>query len=336
MKSLAQNPSGVLVCWGALIALIALPGCSSSVTTPLDSPQPEVPAPEPLPWVTGQASAIHTQRVVFESDVVRGPVSFHVYVPEVYAEDTEERFPVLVWLHGGGGGIAGIPPLVNLFHGAMARGDIPPMLLVFPNGLPLGMWTDSVDGRQPVETLLMTEILPLVDATYRTLPPASGRILEGWSMGGYGALRLGLIYSGAFAGISALGAGPLQLDFLAEGPRSSLAGRRQILEQVYGGSLDRFAEVSPWRLAETVRHGDAPGPGVPLRLGVGLRDELFEMNLRFHTHLTELGIPHEFIEVDGVGHDPLAFIQALGDEFWRFHREVLDPPHWDHASSRGP
>ena len=326
---MASRAAGAGMSWRCVVLLaltLWIPaGCGAG---PVESAAPSEPDPpaapdDPIPWVTPEARAVNTTRILLESEAAGDTVSFHLYLPDAYHQESERRFPVLVWLHGGGGGVAGIPPLSNLFHGAIARGDIPPLLVVFPNGLPLGMWIDSRDGRQPVETILMDEVLPYVDAEFRTLPPAEGRLVEGWSMGGYGALRLGFAHPGAFAGISALGAGPLQLDFLAEGPRTNVQQRQEILDRVYGGSLGHFADVSPWRLAEGLAQSDPPGPGIPLRIAVGTGDELLGMNREFRDHLAALGVEHRYTEVPEVGHQPLAVLHALGDEYWEFLRDVL-------------
>jgi hypothetical protein len=46
----------------------------------------------------------------------------------------------------------------------------------------------------------------------------------------------------------------------------------------------------------------------------------------FHTHLQGLGIPHEWIVLDGVDHDPLKTLRALGDRHWAFYREAFGTP----------
>ncbi len=309
-----------------LWALLA--GCNGSpVQSPPADPGPAGPAPPgPEPeWVTEAVNAVNVQQILFHSEAIGKEVSAHVYLPDAYATDPSRRFPVLYWLHGSGPGIRGIPVLANFFHQGMARGDMEPTIVVFPNGLPQGMWVDSKDFRQPVETILMKELIPHVDEQFRTLGAREGRIIEGFSMGGYGATRLGFKYPEAFGGISILGAGPLQLDFLAEGPRSSLARRQEILEVVYGGSLEYFQAQSPWRLAEALAGSDPPGPGVPVRLVVGEQDELLEINRRFHQHLTALGIPHDYVELLGVGHNPAATLQAMGPAHWAFYRQVFGP-----------
>ncbi len=325
MRNLFQNGQALLAC--CIWALLA--GCNGS---PLQSPPadptpsgPGTPASDPE-WVTAAVDAVNVQRILFQSEAIGKDVSAHVYLPDAYATDPAQRFPVLYWLHGGGGSVTqGIPFLANFFHQGMARGDMEPTIVVFPNGLPLGMWVDSKDSRQPMETILMKELIPHVDQRFRTLGAREGRIIEGFSMGGYGAARLGFKYPEAFGGISILGAGPLQLDFLAEGPRTPLARRQEILDVVYGGSMEYFQAQSPWRLAEALAGNDPPGPGAPVRVVVGEEDELLDMNRRFHEHLKSLGIPHDYVELPGVGHNPPATLQAMGPDHWAFYRQVFEP-----------
>ncbi len=55
-----------------------------------------------------------------------------------------------------------------------------------------------------------------------------------------------------------------------------------------------------------------------LRLVIGDRDETFENNRDFHLYLGSLGIPHDWIVLPGVGHDPFQVLTALGDRQWAF------------------
>ena len=68
-------------------------------------------------------------------------------------------------------------------------------------GLPRSLWADSKDGAAPVETVFIKEVITDVDRAFRTVASREGRILEGFSMGGYGAARLGFKYPQIFAGI---------------------------------------------------------------------------------------------------------------------------------------
>ena len=195
--------------------------------------------------------APHLQHRVFFSAVAKSKVSFHTYTPEAYDRDKIRRFPVIYWLHGHGGGLRGLPKLVSYFARAMAAGKMPLVVIVFPNGLAEGMWCDSKDGRTPLERIVVKELVPYVDANFRTIASREGRLVEGFSMGGYGAARLGLKYSDIFGAASILGAGPMQREFTpAKGPPEKMRARARILRKVYGGDQEYFQAQSPWELAE--------------------------------------------------------------------------------------
>ena len=275
-------------------------------------------------WVTEPVDAPKVQYHVFHSDAVGEDVSFHIYLPDAYHAEPDRHFPVLYWLHGGAPSektTAGIPIVSSWFDGLISRGDIPDMLVVFPNGLPFGMWCDSKDGRQPVESMLMNDLAPHVDEIYRTIRVRDGRLIEGWSMGGYGAARLGMKHYDRFAGFSMLGAGPLQLDLLDDGPRVPLARRIEIFQTVYGADSSYFEAQSPWRIAEAMA-GELP-KDMPIRQAVGMKDEMLENNRAFHAHLTELGIEHDYFEVPEVGHEPIPVQHFLSVNDGDFYQRVF-------------
>ena len=170
----------------------------------------------------------------------------------MYDTEKERKFPVLYWLHGTGGGVGGIAPLSALFDRAIREGKIPPMLVVFANGLASSMWCDSKDGTVPMETVVVKELVPRIDATFRTIAGLEGRLIEGFSMGGYGAARLGFKHHYIFGAVSILSGGPLDLEL--RGPRATAnpAERERLLQTVYGGDLDYFKAQSPWTLAEKI------------------------------------------------------------------------------------
>jgi len=228
---------------------------------------------------------------------------------------------VLYWLHGTGGGVLGISPLAERFNAAMRAGTIPPLLIVFPNGLPAGMWCDSKDGQTPVETLVIKELLPHIDTTYRTIAGREGRIIEGFSMGGYGAARLGFKYHDKFSAVSILAGGPLDLQF--QGPRAAAnpEERERIFQAVYGGDLGYFKAQSPWVLAE--QNAAAARDKLRVRQVVGERDFTVALNRDFDAQLTRLKIPHAFVVLPKVSHDALAIFDALGEKNWAFYRAVF-------------
>jgi len=268
-------------------------------------------------WVLPAVDAPRLRHRVFQSAAARSKVSYHIYTPEVYDTQKKRRFPVLYWLHGSGGGTGGLSPLVKHFGDAVRDGKIPPMIIVFPNGLRNGMWCDSKDGRTPIETILMKEVIPDVDATFRTIPSRTGRIIEGFSMGGYGAARLAFKHPDLFCAVSILGGGPLQRE-LKKTPRATPRTREQILRRIYGGGQAYFRAQSPWVLAE--RHAASLRRGVLIRQCVGELDETLPSNRELHEHLSRLKIPHTFTVLPGVEHNPRALFRAMGESNWGFYR----------------
>lgn len=274
------------------------------------------------PWVTAAATTSLASYQLFYSELIQTPVSYHIYLPFLYQEEPFRRFPVLYWLHGAGPGVLGIPALTQYFHEAIELGKMPATIIVFANGLPDGMWANSKNGIQPVESILVEELIPYIDQHFRTIADRSGRIVEGFSMGGYGAGRLGLKYPQLFSAVSMMGAGPLQLDFLEEHPRLvPLESRKLIFESVYGNDMSYFEAESPWRLGEEFME---EGRGdLIIRQIVGTADSMITDNRRLRDHYEQLGLPLIYIELPAVGHNPMEVLRAIGAANFEFYESVF-------------
>jgi poly(3-hydroxybutyrate) depolymerase len=275
-----------------------------------------------LAWVTAEIPAPRVSFRTFDSAAAKTKVSYHIYTPAAYDQDTQRRFPVVYWLHGSGGGLPGIPRVAALFDAAIAEGMTPPCLVVFVNGLVEGMYVDWKDGSAPIETIIIKELIPHIDATYRTIASRDGRLLDGYSMGGYGSARLGFKYTDLFSAVSIMGGGPLQAE-LIQTPRAGRLRAAEVLQKVYGGDQEYFRSVSPRRLAK--ENAEAITKGSLIRMVCGDQDETFSNNLAFHLHLQELAIPHSWTVLEGIDHNPMKTLEALGDSNWQFYRQAFDP-----------
>lgn len=301
---------------GALIGAALLRPGRAWATEAATAPDPR----QALQWITPRVEGPGLSFHVFRSAAVGTEVSFHLYAPTTVAADPNRRLPVVYWLHGSGGGVSGVSALSARAHAAIATGQVQPFLMVFVNGLRMGMYVDWANGRAPLETMIVHELRPHIEANWPTIATAQGRLLDGFSMGGYGAARFGFRYPELFGTVSMMGAGPLQAT-LERTPRASQVRADELLRDVYGGDQQRFLAVSPRRLAE--QNAAILARNTRLRLVIGDRDETFANNLDFHTHLQSLGIPHEWIVLPGVGHNPLAVLDALGDRHWAFYRAAF-------------
>jgi poly(3-hydroxybutyrate) depolymerase len=316
-----MNTPHVLRRLGILLALAA-------AALPARAAEPWAVASD-LAWVTPEVKAPGVSFHTFESAAAKARVSYHLFTPAAYGREAERRFPVVYWLHGSGGGLPGIPQVAARFARAIEAGKTPPCLVVFVNGMPDGMYVDWKDGSAPLETVIVKELVPHIDASYRTLATREGRLLDGYSMGGYGAARLGFKYPDLFRAVSIMGGGPLQENLL-DAPRAGRRRAMEVLERVYGGDPDYFRSVSPRTLAE--RHADAIARGSLIRMVCGDQDGTFANNRDFHEHLERLAIPHTWTVLPGVDHDPLGTLEALGDSNWAFFRQAFGEP----AGSRPP
>lgn len=119
------------------------------------------------------------------------PVNFTVYLPPSYASSATRRYPVLFHLHGIGGAHNGnqIVAVPRSHEAAVRAGLVQELILVFPDGFQDSFWADSVNSAKPAETHLVQELLPYIDNNFRTIAAPGFRIIQGFSMGGFGAAK---------------------------------------------------------------------------------------------------------------------------------------------------
>ncbi|THH36389.1 alpha/beta hydrolase [Neolewinella litorea] len=266
-----------------------------------------------------------TQHIL--SDYMKGEVDYHVYIPDAYKLDSTHSYPVIYWLHGSGGWPPGVlNMLAERFHAAIQSEKIAPALVVFlDDGKRESMWVDSKDGTVRMESVIIRELIPHIDTSFRTIGQARGRLLEGGSMGGYGAARLGLKYPELFTAISLINPGPMQ-EVLnpEEAPVAGKAKAQQTLDRVYGGDTAFFRQLSPWQIAI----GNAPNirGNLEIRMILGGADPSLNNVLKFSDHLSQLDIEHSTTILEGAGHSPKEMFAALGDSYWEFFNRHLPAP----------
>lgn len=113
--------------------------------------------------------------------------------------------PAWLWLlHGHSASIEDMRPVLRTLEDAMADGRLRPYVVAAPDA----PWSDRagwwVDGVYPLESALLDEVLPALEA--RLGPPASRqeRMVGGISMGGAGALRYALVHREMFGAAALL------------------------------------------------------------------------------------------------------------------------------------
>ncbi|MFN4259104.1 MAG: alpha/beta hydrolase [Gemmataceae bacterium] len=133
------------------------------------------------------------------------PRDVYVYLPPGF--DPEHRYPVMFWFHGiGQDEHAFIDRLVELFDQAIVRGELPPLIIVAPDG--------SIDGRASMlyagsfylnskagrfEDYIICDLWPFILQNYPIRPEREAHVLAGASMGGFAAYNLGIKYRECFS-----------------------------------------------------------------------------------------------------------------------------------------
>ena len=166
------------------------------------------PEPSPAPPVETVIRAI--QSVSFHSAALGQTMNYQVLLPAGYAESGTQRYPVLYLLHGRGDKMQAWAPLVPDLFRLTAEGRIPPVIAIMPDAPSsqrAGYYIDSqftgnarLPPGQALESAITIDLLAQVDRVYRTQASRTGRIIAGYSMGGYGAMRLALAHPELFGG----------------------------------------------------------------------------------------------------------------------------------------
>ncbi|MCU0916434.1 MAG: alpha/beta hydrolase-fold protein [Planctomycetes bacterium] len=250
-----------------------------------------------------------------QSKAAGAVVGYYYYLPPAYEADQDKHYPVIYWLHGLGGSPASANPVVTRLDAGIRAGTAPEVILIScTDPTKRSMWTDSKDGRVPVETVIVQDLIPHVDATFRTIATRQGRAIEGYSMGGYGAAYLGFKYPQVFGAVSIL-AGALHT------PDSLNAKRSPIFQAAFGGDADYAQARSPWTLLRT--NADAIRGRTFVRIHVGEKDPLREWNTRFHDLLSELRLEHTWFTVPNSTHNPAEFFANWPGNLFDFYRTAF-------------
>lgn len=143
----------------------------------------------------------------FHSTTLDEAIAYNTYLPAGY-DESDQRYPVFYLLHGRGDSLDAWTIVNGMLNEMIAAAELPPVIVVMPDAPYSNRGSYYVDSEytapdQPgrlVESALINDLLPHVDATYRTIAHREARAVGGYSMGGYGALRYALAHPDQFMG----------------------------------------------------------------------------------------------------------------------------------------
>jgi len=140
----------------------------------------------------------------FPSQVLGRQATYRIYLPPGY-DTSGQSYPVLYVLHGypydeSHWDRLGVDEVADA---GILSGAYPPFIIVMPNGDPQNIYVNTSGGDWSVEGLIVNELLPYIDRTYRTLATREGRAIGGISRGGVWSLEIGFRHTDLFAVVGA-------------------------------------------------------------------------------------------------------------------------------------
>jgi len=225
----------------------------------------------------------------YYSEITKAWRRAFVYMPPGYDTSPTIHYPVLYLQHGAGEDERGwhAQGRMNfILDNLIATGQAGPMIVVMDNGggsaafarprpNPAGQTAAAPRPQgpaNPFEQVLLTEIIPTIDKSYRTIPDREHRAIAGLSMGAGQAFAIGFGHLDTFAYVGAFSGG----------------GARGDLKTAYNGVF-----------------ADAPSLNQKLKalfVSIGTTENV-ENARRFHASLDSAGVKHTYYESVGTAHE---------------------------------
>ncbi|MFE4079128.1 alpha/beta hydrolase [Paenarthrobacter sp. YIM B13468] len=281
------------------------------------------------------------------------PVQVEVILPTEYGEDSSRSWPVTYYTNGTNHD----QTLFRTTYNGEALTSSYPSLLVASRG-DAGYWSDwynnGAGGPPMYETFVTKQLIPLIDANFRTLNDRAYRAILGDSTGGYGALMLAARNPDLFVAASSL-SGAVDTNWL---PGAAVHSISPVLDTAIPDSIygPRITNEVNWRghnpvdLAANLRTVDlqfytgngilgaseisepTASTGCPLEAGIILPE-----TQSLHNALVGQGIPHKYSAYSWGCHSPAMFQQQIAESLPRFTevfaRNTPAPATFDYRST---
>lgn len=273
----------------------ATPRPPAAAPTPTTTPPPST-TPSPTPCAAPGRLVDHA----YPSPTAGGPQNVRVYLPPCYGDDGR-AYPALI-LFGGNIHDETIWDQLGADEAAddlIAAGDIPPLLIVMPEG---GWMADNTSGGPgSYESVVLDDLLPWVEANFCVWPEPAGRAIGGLSRGGYWALEIAFRHPHLF---------------------NSAGGHSAALLDTFAGPT-----INPRQTALTNDLGD-----LRIYLDIGRDDYLRANTIQLHEEMEAAGVPHTWVLQDGRHEE--AYWSAHVDDYlrwyaapWPLDRSAYPPCH---------
>lgn len=201
----------------------------------------------------------HVQQVLFDSPSTGLQKKAFVYTPPEYNKNNKKKYPVLYLQHGWGENETSWPEQGHanlIMDNLIAEGAIEPFIVV----MTYGMTNDAKFGSigsfsyKDFETVLVDELIPYIDANFRTKANKDNRAMAGLSMGGMETKNItlsrpevfgyyGLLSGGTYAPSDLKSVKP-KLIFTSCGSKENPEGVKKSVDDLNAAGFNAVAYVS--------------------------------------------------------------------------------------------
>lgn len=262
-----------------------------------------------LPYTEKTDDGCTIERFTIHSPRMNRDIKTSVVLPPAYASHPDQHFPVLYTLHGMFAPYdcyAGMTPLRKTLKDH-------PMILVGFDGDKTGWYLDAPkDPKSQFETFFYDELIPYIDAHFRTRAKPEYRGVTGFSMGGHGAFYYMLARPGVVGSVSTMSA-VFSFDD-NQSPR-----RTKTLIPLLGPYDENKADYAKFRLQPLLAdHFAKDLPTPPIYIHCGTDDHLIDENRAMATYLMQVNKQRK-----AAGKPPVIFTykESPGAHTWGFWRE---------------
>jgi enterochelin esterase-like enzyme len=205
----------------------------------------------------------HVHQVLFPSKSTNTSRRAYVYTPPGYQKDTKTKYPVLYLQHGWGEdetawtnqGRANL-----IMDNLIAEGKTRPFIIVMTYGMTNDIRPGGRGGLRsfdikPFQTVLLDELMPYVDANFRTIPNQANRAMAGLSMGGFETHTItlarpdvfsfyGLLSGGVYTPAEITDKSKVKLIFISSGSKENPDGVRNAAAALKEAGFNAVSYVS--------------------------------------------------------------------------------------------
>ena len=224
--------------------------------------------------------AYTTETINIPSERLPKAMDVTVLTPDAAKEDPAKKFPTVYILNGYDGNNTSWTTLTDPNLGKYA--DQYGMVFVMPDGMDSWYWDSPERPDMQMESFITKELVPLIDSKYPTINNASQRAITGLSMGGHGALRLGMLHTDLFGSAGSMSGGVDIRPFPNSWKMKQWIGERD-------ENPARWDSMTVMTLVPTLKDKN-----LNIIFDCGVDDFFAGVNEQLHQAMVEAKIPHDY------------------------------------------